>query len=363
MRSRILLAGLLLLAACGRKDKAVLPADARAIERDATGAVGVRAVKPKPGETALTRATAELRARREAVLSPEVSGRVARLAADVGVWVPKGTVLAELSSSTAGLQVEQAKAAKAMAEAGFKAAETNYKRTLELAKGDAAPQAVVDGVTTGLEQARAGLQAATVAVAMAEDYYGKHFLRAPFDGVVTARYKSAGEFVAMMPPTPVFAMVDVGSVELRMGIPETIVDLLKAGIDLDGTLSPSGKPFKARVRVVGTVVEPGTRTVDVRADVVGKLPTEARPGAIAELTLGGKGSVTGLFIPSDAVRGEGAETFVFTVEGNVLRRRMVKVERLNPGQVRILSGVGADELVVIEGAAGLSDGATVRVSQ
>ena len=91
--------------------------------------------------------------------------------------------------------------------------------------------------------------------------------------------------------------------------------------------------------------------------------TTARPGAIAELTLGGKGSVTGLFIPSDAVHGEGAETFVFTVEGDKLRRRKVQVERLNPGQVRILSGIGADELVVVEGAAGLSDGATVRVSQ
>jgi hypothetical protein len=41
----------------------------------------------------------------------------------------------------------------------------------------------------------------------------------------------------------------------------------------------------------------------------------------------------------------------------------VQVERLNPGQVRILSGIGADELVVVEGAAGLSDGATVRVSE
>jgi RND family efflux transporter MFP subunit len=361
MRNHVLpvtLAASLLLAACGGSKKASLPA-----ETGPTGVIGVRCVKPKPGETALTRATAELRARREAVLSPEVSGRVARVAADVGDRVKKGAVLAELSSSTPALQIEQAKASKAMAEAGFKAAETEHKRTLELAQGDAAPQAVVDRVTTMLEQARAGLQQATVAVAMAEDYYGKHFLRAPFDGVVTARYKSAGEFITSMPATPVFAVVDVGSIELRISVPETIVDLLKAGTDLDGTLSPSGKPFKARVRVVGTVVEPGSRTVDVRADIVGALPTEARPGAIAELTLGGKGSVTGLFIPSDAVHGQGAETFVFAVEGDKLRRRKVQVERLNPGQVRILSGIGADELVVVEGAAGLSDGATVRVTQ
>jgi RND family efflux transporter MFP subunit len=361
MRTHVLavtLAASLFLAACGGSTKASLPTDT-----GPTGVIGVRCVKPKPGETALTRATAELRARREAVLSPEVSGRLARLTVDIGDRVRKGDTLVEIASSTAALQVEQAKAAKAMAEAGFKAAETDQKRTLELAKGDAAPQAVVDRMNTVLEQARAGLQQATVAVSMAEDYYGKHFVRAPFDGVVTARYKSAGEFVTSMPATPVFGVVDVGSIELRVAVPETIVDLLKAGQELDGTLSPSGKPFKARIRVVGTVVEPGSRSVDVRADVTGKFPLEARPGAIAELTLGGKGSVSGLFIPSDAVHGDGAETFVFAVEGDKLRRRKVQVERLNPGQVRILSGIGADELVVVEGAAGLSDGATVRVSE
>jgi multidrug efflux system membrane fusion protein len=354
----VTLAASLFLAACGGSKKASLPA-----ETGPTGIIGVRCVKPKAGETALTRATAELRARREAVLSPEVSGRIARTLVDIGDRVQKGQALLELSSSTPALQIEQAKASKASAEANFKAAETDHKRTLELAKGDAAPQAIVDRVTTGLELARVGLLQATVAVAMAEDYYGKHFVRSPFDGVVTARYRSAGEFVTSMPATPVYGVVDVGSVELRIAVPETIVDVLKVGTELDGTLSPSGKPFKARVRVVGTMVEPGNRTVDVRADVVGKLPVEARPGAIAELTLGGNGSVSGLFIPADAVHGQGAETFVFAVEGDKLRRRKVQVERLNPGQVRILSGLGADELVVVEGAAGLSDGATVRVSQ
>lgn len=358
MRTSVIAFSLVTLAACHGGKKASLPQDA-----SATGVVGVRVVKPMAGEAALTRATSELKARRDAILSPEVSGRIAKTLVDVGDRVAKGQPLVELSSSTPELQVQQARAAKAMAEAGFKAAETEQKRTAELAKGDAAPQAVVDRVNTALEQARAGLQQATVAVAMAEDFYAKHFVRAPFDGVVTARYKSAGEFVTSMPATPVVALVDVGSVELRVSVPETIVDVLKVGTALDGTLSPSGKAFKAQVRVVGTVVEPGTRTVDVRADVVGKLPPEARPGAIAELTLGTKGSVAGLFLPTDAIHGEGAETFVFAVEGDKLRRRKVQVERLNPGQVRIVNGIGADELVVVEGAAGLSDGATVRVSE
>ena len=92
-----LAAVLLLIAACGRQKKASLPAEACP-----TGVIGVRAVKPQAGEAALTRATAELRARREAVLSPEVSGRIARTIVDIGDRVQKGQALVELSSSTAG---------------------------------------------------------------------------------------------------------------------------------------------------------------------------------------------------------------------------------------------------------------------
>ena len=106
MRSNLTLsvAAALLLAAChGGGKKASLPADA------STGIVGVRVVKPKAGEAALTRATAELRARREAVLSPEISGRIARTIVDIGDRVQKGQALLELSSSTAALQAERIK--------------------------------------------------------------------------------------------------------------------------------------------------------------------------------------------------------------------------------------------------------------
>ena len=347
---------LLLLGGCG-PSKASLPATP-----PAEAAVGVRTVKPQADAGAVLRSTGELRARHEATLSPEVSGRILRFRVDVGSRVARGDVLVELDETTARIQVQQARAARAAAEAAHRSALADLKRTQELARGDAAPPAVLERATLGEEQAAAALQQAGAALAAAEDQLAKHVVRAPFDGVVTARMKSAGEYVAMMPPTPVLALVDVSTVEVRAPVPETVVDLLAPGAELDATVSPSGKPFRARIRAIGAQVEPAGRTVEVRADPVGPLFRELRPGAIVELRLGAAApGAGGVFLPAATVREAAGERFVWTVVGNEARRRPVQVEHLSPGTVRVTSGLGPSDLVVASDDAGLADGARVRV--
>jgi RND family efflux transporter MFP subunit len=347
--------------ACGRGG-AALPAPAAPSAPSAGDAIGVRAVKPQAGSAQVTRATGELRARHEAVLSAEASGRIQRFRADIGDRVKKGDVLVELADSTAQIGVQQARAARAAAEAANRGAQSELKRAQELARGEAASPAMLDRAEVASLQAAAALQQATAAVAAAEDNLAKQVIRAPFDGVITARMKSAGEFVAMMPPTPVLAMVDPSSLEVRASVPEAVADLLAPGAELAATVSPSGRPLRAKIRAVGSSVESMTRTVDVRADPVGPLK-ELRAGAIVELALSGAAAAEGLFLPATAVQLGQDGAYVWTVETERLHRQPVKVERLGPGTFRVLSGVGPDALVVAESGGGLSDGARVRVMQ
>lgn len=355
-----LAAVLALSAACGRSDRARLPA----AEAAAPEVVGVRAVKPSARGAEVTRATGELRARNEAVLAAETSGRIERIRVDVGTRVKRGDPLVELDASAARIAVEQARAARAAAEAALRSARNDHRRVEELARGDAASAASLDRATTGLEQAEAAARQAAAAAKAAEDQLAKHVLRAPFDGVITSRLKSAGEYVTLMPPTPLLGLVDLATIEVRASVPETVVDLLRPGAELDCTVSPSGKPFRARVRSVGAVVEPGARTVDVRADVVGERIPELRPGALVEVALGAAGATAeGLFLPAAAVRREPDGAFVWTVQADVVKRTAVEVERLGPGTVRVTSGLGPQDLVVADGGPGLAEGAKVRVLQ
>jgi len=142
-----------------------------------------------------------------------------------------------------------------------------------------------------------------------------------------------------------------------------VADLLAPGAELAATVSPSGRPLRAKIRTVGSSVEAMTRTVDVRADPVGGPNRELRAGAIVELALSGAAAAEGLFLPATAVQLGQDGAYVWTVEADRLRRQPVKVEKLGPGTFRVLSGVGAEALVVAESGGGLKDGARVRVLQ
>lgn len=345
-------------ASCGGGgERAVLPAVSGPI------ALGVRAVQPDtslPG--GMVKALGDARARNQAVLSAPASGKIAKIIADVGERVRQGQLLVQLDTSDAVLGVEQARAARAMAEAGIKAANREFERIKLMRASEGAPAAAVDRAMTAVEQATAGLAQAEAAVRMAEDHLSDLSMRAPFDGVVTQRFKSVGETVAMMPPTPVVTVVDVEHVEVRLPVSETVVSGIKQGALLKGKLSPAGTAFDAKVRTVGSVVDPINRTVEVLLDVVASDGVVVRPGSIVEIDLAAAAELAGMFIPSQAVLLEGDKAFVWVVKGDVAERRDVRIERMSPGVVRVVAGLALQDLVVVDGAGGLRAGVKVRVA-
>lgn len=283
------LAAFLPLAACGGGEKvASLPPSSSLppVAPAQAGAVGEQ--QPAAGtpgsEAHPLRAMGELRARNEAQLAPEVAGRIVRFRADVGDRVRKGDVLVDLDDASARAGAQQARAALAMAEAALENAASQHRRAKALAQGEAASASMLEQASIGEKQAAAAREQAAAALLSAETFLAKHVIRAPFDALVTARTRSAGEFVSNMPPSPVIGLVDPASIEVRAGVPETVVDQVAVGDVVTVTVSPSGKAFQARVRAIGAAVEPGTRTVDLRADPLPPAPRELRHGAIIELS-------------------------------------------------------------------------------
>ncbi|MGC3996783.1 MAG: efflux RND transporter periplasmic adaptor subunit [Anaeromyxobacter sp.] len=356
------LAAVAALAACNGSGKAQLPtapADGAAV----AAAVSVKAQRPQAEAGAVVRATGEIRARHEATLSAEASGRIDRILVDVGSVVKAGQVLVVQDERAARIGVQQARAARAAADAAHRQAAADLKRAQALAREDATSPASLENAQLAEARAAAALEQADAGLASAEDNLRKQEIRAPFSGVITGRLKSAGEYVAMMPPTPVLSMVNLSTLEVRVPVPEAVADLLAPGALLDVTVSPSGKPLQARIRSIGSAVEAGTRTVDVRADPVGPMK-ELRTGAIVQVALARQPSApAGVFLPAGVVQHEGSEAFVWVVAADTAHRRPVQVEKLGPGTVRVLTGVGPEDLVVAEAGAQLTDGAHVRVLQ
>ncbi len=341
-------------------DKPPLPAE------QGPAALGVKAITPATELSAnVTRVTGQVRSKQEATLSAQATGTIAKMHVKVGDKVKKGQSLAVLDTSNVAIGVEQARAVKAAADATLQLATSNLERVRKVAEGGGVAAASLDQAEIGQKQAAAQAAQAGAAVKMAEENLRDMAIIAPFDGVITARTKNIGDTVAMMPPTPVFTLVDTTGLEVRALVPESVVDKVKQGSRTQGTVSPSGMRFEVQVATVGAVVDATNRTVEVLADVVGETASPLRPGALVELDFSsaGESDDKGVFLPAQAVNAKGQQGFVWVVQDGTVRKRDVRVERVLPGYVRVLQGLAAEERVLADSSLDVKEGTAVRVVQ
>lgn len=362
LRALLLLLAPALLAACSRASGAAVELPARAASEPTAA---VRLAPPAArlaGETA--RATGELRSKLQATVAAKAAGTILRVHVQPGDRVRRGDPLVELDPATLLIQLDQARAARKTALAARENAAADLARTRKLEEAGSAPQAALDRAVAGATGAEGALEQADAAVRLLEQGLRDHVLRAPFDGVVTARLRNVGDTLSMMPPTPVVTLVATGEVEVRLSVPEGLVDPLRPGAILRGRTLPGGAPFEAKVTSVGVTVDAATRAVEVLADVRPGRAAQGllRAGGLAEVDLGGTAAGEGPFVPAQAIGREGDRRFVWIVEGGVARRRPVEIEPVTARWVRVRGGLGDGAQVVVEGAAGLTDGLRVAVA-
>ncbi len=349
-------AGALLLAACSsHSEKASLPSTP-----GATAVNGVRVAKPATRlETGLARATGALRAREEAVLAAKATGQIKRLRADVGQRVKAGAPLVEMDATNALIALQNAQATERLAQANLSAAEKELARGKVLHEQEALPDSGWDKVQTAHELAAAQRDQARAALRAAQQAVTDATLVAPFGGVVTARFHNAGDTVTLVPVSSILTLTDLDHLEVRLALPEGIEGFVKPGQRVTGVTAPGGQRLEARVRVKGSVVDPGTRTLEVLADVA---PAPGlRPGTLVNVDFGAFAGGEGLFLPASALRTEGGRTVVLVVANGKAELRPIEAVPVNPGTVAVRSGLDASADVILDPGA-LSAGEPVVAS-
>ena len=152
----------------------------------------------KPVEKPYTRyltATGNAAAINTANLVARVAGFLQSVNYTDGTFVKKGTLLFVIEPEPYKLQVEQSKAAEEGAQASYKQQAAELTRQQDLAAKDISSKALLDKQIAATDNAKATLQSSTANVSIAEINYGYTHVRAPFDGIVTARQVSVGDYV------------------------------------------------------------------------------------------------------------------------------------------------------------------------
>jgi RND family efflux transporter MFP subunit len=264
---------------------------------------------------------------------------------NVGDRVKKGAALAEMDSVNARIALENAKSAERLAAARLAEAEREVARGKTLLEGEGISQSGFDQVATGREIAAAQLDQARAAVKAAQQAVDDTLITAPFAGVITAKYRNAGDTVTLMPVSPIVGLTDVDHLEIKLTVPEALEPGIQPGAVIEGVTSPGGQKFQAKVRVKSAIVDPVNRTVEVLADVVS---AGLRPGTLVVADFGRFGEGGGTFLPTTAVKTDGKASWVFVVANGKAERREVVAAPVHPGTVEVKQGLSPDAEVVVD---------------
>ena len=210
-----------------------------------------------------------------------------------------------------------------------------------------------------IEASRASLAASEAQHAQALKGLEDTAVRAPFDGYITDRPVSVGQWIGTN--SKVVTIVRIATVKLRLQIPEQQAALVKNGMSVAARVAAYGdREFTGRVIAVVPSVDSASRafTAEARFENAG---AELRPGMFAGAKLRLPETERAVFVPAQAVFYDGTTdaNHVYSVVNGLARLNVVLKGDPAGSQVRILSGLKGDETVVMDHQDTLYDGASV----
>jgi len=340
MKKTLSLLFLLVLTAC------------RTTEREAVSqqAEPVALVKVETKEMAIPIITSgRLQPGETTVLAFKTGGIIDRVTVDFGDHARKGRLLAMLDQSE--IAALQHKADKALNKA-----KRDWERAQALYAEKVATLEQLQNTETQLEVARADLKIARFNLRHSR-------ILAPADGRILKRMANAGEMVAPGQPVLVFASAGQNWV-VTAGVPGTDLPRIRQG-DLAVCRFDAfpGRSFPATVTRIGQVVEAdlGVYAVEVTPEI-GDIPVAAGMVATVEITPGQ--TQTYRVIPVDAiVAGQGRTAFVFAVQDDRARRIPIEIAWISARVAVVAKGLEHTGRIVHTGAAYLTEGTPVRVTE
>lgn len=283
---------------------------------------------------------------KEITVSPKVGGTIVEMAKDEGDRVTPKTVVARIDDEEFELALKNARAQLAVAQANLNNAKSEYNRKKNLFDDGAIPESQFDQFKTGLELAEAQMDAAKVAVEMAEKALRDSVTYSGVTGIVSGQIMEKGEFIGSGDPMIVINIVD--PIKLSFSVPQHLAAEVADGAAVHATLSAyPGRTFKGVVSLVSPVIDAHTRTVKVEASF-DNADGLIKPGFFAECTVDLQGANRIFLVPNNALYSNENGLEVHVMRDGVVETINVNLIKRNGSMSRVTGNLNDGEKLELQ---------------
>jgi membrane fusion protein, multidrug efflux system len=290
--------------------------------------------------------TGTILANEEVELRSEVSGKITKILFKEGSYVNKGDLLIKINDSDLQAQLRRA-------ESKVKLSEEKEFRQRQLRDGNLISQEEYDNTLGELNVNKADYDLIKAQIDKTE-------IRAPFSGVVGLRSVSEGSYVTTS--TIMAKLQNLSSIKVDFSIPERYSTSVKTGDELEFKISGSKNIFKAKVYAIEPRIDPGTRTLRIRA-ICSAYYSDLIPGAFANVELSLKQISDAILIPSVSIVPELKGQKVYLYKDGVVVPQSVELGIREETRVQIIAGLNTGDTVITSGILQIRPKAKVKISE
>jgi RND family efflux transporter MFP subunit len=300
----------------------------------------------------------------EAVVSAEVTGRVASVPVNNGDAVSSGQplVLLEDSDYRDALTTSQADLAKA--QANLELTRDTYQRQKSLYDAGALSASDFEGIKTSLALAEADADSAAAAVDSAREALQETSICSPISGVAADLNVEVGQFLTpgTPPATSLLDVEDISSVYAVVNVEQGDLGTVRPGLAARVTVDAYGdRVFNGTVEIINPVADSATRVFETKIRLANN-DHLLSPGMFVKVEINTGAPVDVVAVPQNAVVSTAGLDYVFVVDGDRVKRQQVQVGQVMGQSVEIISGLAEGQKVVLTDVDTLNDQDRVSIS-
>lgn len=283
---------------------------------------------------------------KETKISTDIQGKINNLLVDIGDVVTTGQILVQLDNALLKLQLQTIKVQ-------IEGLEDDVTRYVILTEADA-----IQGIQ--LEKARLGLKTAKIQKETLLEQINKTTIRAPFKGIITAKFNEEGGFAA--PGTPLLQVTDISTLRFTINVPENSLSQfqLNQTYEVSADAYPN-TPLSGKVLMVGSKANIGN-SFPIQFQIENTKESDIKSGMFGKVLLPSNLQEKSILIPSSAILKEMQQEQVYVVRNGKAVLQAITTSKTIGDKELVSAGLKEGDLIITHGFINLFENANVIIN-